>query len=88
LTYGNIPPGGTIILNYIYGAKMIEKAVLDRFEGTLAILLIGKKKRRVNVPMQLLPRQAKEGTWLKVEFDGSEIVKIEIDLEETERRRD
>ncbi len=62
---------------------MIEKAVLDHFDGTLAVLLIGKKSRRVNLPMQLLPAQAKEGTRLKVEFDGSEIVKITIDTEET-----
>jgi hypothetical protein len=66
---------------------MIEKAVIDRFEGTLAVLLVGEKSRRVNVPKQLLPKRAKEGTWLKVVFDGSEILKIEIDPEETEKAK-
>jgi hypothetical protein len=62
---------------------MIEKALVDRFEGTLVVLLIGKNSRRVNVPNQLIPKQAKEGTWLRVEFDGTEITKIEIAPEET-----
>jgi hypothetical protein len=66
---------------------MIEKAVIDRFEGTLAVLLVGDKSRRVNVPKQLIPKQAKEGAWLKVEFDGNEIKHIDIDPEETEKAK-
>lgn len=60
---------------------MIEKAVIDRFEGTFAVLLIGKNSRRVRIPNQLIPKSAKEGTWLKVEYDGNELIKIEIDRE-------
>ena len=60
---------------------MIEKAVLDRFEGTYAVLLVGKNKRLLNVPEQLVPRRAKVGALLKVIYDGHELLKIEMDTE-------
>lgn len=73
--------------NNIYGAIMSEKAVIDRFEGTFAVLLIGDDSRRLNVPKQLIPKRAKEGTWLQLEYDGNELVKITVDKEETEKAR-
>ena len=66
---------------------MKEKAVIDRFEGDVAVLLVGDHERRVNVPRRDLPRGAKEGTWLQVELDGDRVVSATIDQEETERAR-
>ncbi len=63
---------------------MIEKAVIDRFENGFAVLLVGETNRRVNVPRKRLPKGVKEGIWLKVEFEGEEMLSAEIDAEETE----
>ncbi|WP_188624465.1 DUF3006 domain-containing protein [Caldalkalibacillus thermarum] len=40
------------------------------------------------IPSHLLPSGAKEGTWLKVTFDGDKVTQIEIDEAETERARE
>lgn len=45
------------------------KAVVDRFEGDFAILLFGDSEIKVNIPKGLLPDGAKEGSWLKVNFE-------------------
>jgi hypothetical protein len=66
---------------------MSEKAVIDRFEGELAVLLVGEEQRLVNVPMTSLPEDATEGAWLQVELDGNSLVGAEIDVAQTERAR-
>ena len=66
---------------------MIEKAVIDRFEDGFAVLLVGESNRLVSVPRKQLPKEVKEGTWLKVEFEGEELRSAEIDAEETETAR-
>jgi len=66
---------------------MIEKAVIDRFEDGYAVLLVGENNRRVNVPRKRMPKGVKEGTWLKVEFEGEELQRVEIDAEETENAK-
>ncbi len=45
------------------------KAVIDRFEGDLAVILIGEEEIKVNIPRQLLPAGAREGSWLKISFE-------------------
>ena len=45
------------------------KAVIDRFEGTLGVVLFGDDEVKVNIPKKLLPKGAKEGSWLKVSID-------------------
>jgi hypothetical protein len=47
------------------------KAVIDRFEGNFAVVLFGDDEVKVNFPKKLLPKGAKEGSWLKltVELD-------------------
>ncbi len=64
---------------------MSEKAIVDRIEGSYAVLLIGSKKRSVYFPLQLMPKGAQKGTLLSVEFDGKELVKVTIDSSEAER---
>jgi len=45
------------------------KAVIDRIEGNLAVVLFGDDEVKVNIPKKLLPKGAKEGSWLKVTID-------------------
>ena len=42
------------------------KAVIDRFEGSFAVLLVGKDEVRVDLPRKLLPGGAQEGSWIDI----------------------
>lgn len=44
------------------------KAVIDRIEHDLAVLLLGDDEVRLDIPLHFLPREAKEGTWLRLDF--------------------
>ena len=60
---------------------MIFKLIIDRFEGKYAILESQDKDPTIfNFPLHLLPKEAKEGTVLNINID--------IDQEETKRRKD
>ena len=59
------------------------KAVIDRFEGKFAVLIVGEDEQRLNVLRELLPKQSKEGSWLKVEIQNSEVISAVMDEEET-----
>ncbi len=52
------------------------KIIIDRFEGDFAVVEM-EDKTTVNIPKQIIPRGAKEGT----------VISIEIDHSETEKRR-
>ncbi len=56
------------------------KAVIDRFEGDMAIVLFGNEEIKVDIPKELLPEGVKEGSWLNVNLD--------LDIEETTARED
>ncbi len=45
------------------------KAVIDRFEGDYAVVLFGDKEVKVDIPIKLLPREAREGSWLNITFE-------------------
>ncbi len=65
---------------------MIQKAVIDRFEGDWAVLLVGDRKKKLAVPRTRLPRGTREGQWLKVELDDEgKYQRAVIDDEETAR---
>ena len=66
---------------------MIEKAVIDRFEEDIAVLLVGEKERQVVVPRKSLPRGVKEGHWLKINIEEESLVSAAIDEEETARTK-
>jgi len=56
------------------------KAVIDRFEGSYAVVLIGTEETRVDLPVKLLPTEAREGSVLDIS--------LELDPEgEAERRK-
>ncbi len=55
-------------------------ATIDRFEGEIAVLLVGPEQTPVNVPRSELPEDADQGDVVRLE--GT------VDSEETERRRE
>ena len=59
---------------------MAITATIDRFEGEVAVLLVGDKETVVNVNRSDLPPEARRGDVLRLEAT--------VDHEETERRRE
>lgn len=45
------------------------KAVVDRIENDIAILLCGDSEEKVNIPLKLLPEGIQEGSWLNINFE-------------------
>lgn len=66
---------------------MTKTAVIDRFEGDVAVLLVGDDSQQVDVPRRLLPRKAHEGDHLHIELRDGQVVKAEIDAQATEAAR-
>ena len=66
------------------------KAVIDRFEGNWAVLLLGDDEKPVSVPKKSLPRRVQAGQWLNVQLagqEGDEVVSAKVDPEETDRMK-
>jgi hypothetical protein len=63
---------------------MMTKAVIDRFEGELAVLLLDDGDERLVVPRVSLPLGAREGQWLQVDVQDGVVVSAIIDEEETD----
>jgi hypothetical protein len=55
------------------------KGVIDRFAGDYAVLLIGPEEVELAMPRKLLPKGAREGSWLtlQLQLDPEESVKQE-----------
>jgi hypothetical protein len=64
-----------------------EQAVIDRFEGAYAVLLVGEEQHVVDVPREQLPKGAKAGQWLRVHVDGDRLLSAELNQEATEAAR-
>ncbi len=62
---------------------MVQKAVIDRFEGKQAVLLVDE--RPLVVLRSAIPEEAKEGDWLEVEIEGETLVRAKVDANETKR---
>ena len=60
---------------------MVDRIVDKRH----AVLLVGESEVEKIVSVDKLPPGAGEGTWLRVEFEGDELVTAEVDAEETAR---
>ena len=63
------------------------KAVVDRFEGTKAVILVGDKEQRLVVDRKQLPPGTREGHWLRVEVRDDALIRASIDERETARAR-
>jgi hypothetical protein len=61
------------------------KAVIDRFEGDWAVLILEGSQERVNAPRRTLPKESKEGSWLQVEMEEGKVRKAVLDEEEMAR---
>ena len=48
------------------------KAVIDRFENEIAVLLVGESEEVLHVPRYFLPETAEEGSWLSLGFSLDE----------------
>jgi hypothetical protein len=66
---------------------MKTKAVIDRFEGDLAVLLVGDGENRLNIPRASLPKRVKEGQWLQVEIEDDLFISAVVDEEETAKTK-
>ncbi|MBI4329607.1 MAG: DUF3006 domain-containing protein [Chloroflexi bacterium] len=65
----------------------MEKAVVDRIEGELAVLLVGDEEREVVVALRDLPPGSEPGVWLKVSVEGDRLREAEVDRETTRAKR-
>lgn len=48
------------------------KAVIDRIENGIALLLVGEDQEAIHIPEYFLPEGAGQGTWLSVRFSIDE----------------
>ena len=62
---------------------MKTKAMIDRFEGDLVVLLVGEEQDRLEVNKSILPMGAKEGDWLQVDVKDDRIFSVTADPEGT-----
>ena len=66
----------------------MTRAVIDRFEGALAVLLVGEEERELNAPREQLPAAAREGDWLRIELLADDTLgRAELDRDETAAAR-
>lgn len=72
----------------ICGAEMKTKAVIDRFEGDKAVLLVGEEEDKLIVPRASLPNGAKDGVWLQVDVEDDRVLSAEIDEAETAKAKE
>jgi len=63
------------------------KAVIDRFEGDRAVLLLNDGQEQIIAFRKVLPTEAKQGDWLQIEIKNEEVVTAVIDEEETIRAK-
>lgn len=65
----------------------MERAVVDRVEEGLAVLLIGDEEHELTVPIEELPEGASPGVWLRVTLENGALTDAEVDAETTQARR-
>ncbi len=65
----------------------MEQAYIDRFEGDYAVIMVGAEQLPMDVLRHHLPRQSREGQWLRVEIVANQLVSAHIDTAATEAAR-
>jgi len=65
----------------------MEQAVLDRFEGDKAVLLVGDERRVLDVPRNQLPLNVQEGVWLQISIEDGKLTHAALDQESTDTAR-
>jgi hypothetical protein len=66
---------------------MKTKAVIDRFEGDKAVILVGEEEEKLIVPRASLPPGAKEGQWLQVDVEDDRVLSVALDEDETAKAK-
>lgn len=67
----------------------MKKAVLDRIvDGKHAVLLVGDEEIEKVILATQLPDGVREGTWIRVNFNGDELLSIEADYNETTKTKE
>jgi hypothetical protein len=64
------------------------KAVIDHFEGALAVIILTDGNKRLHVPREILPGKAREGSLLTLDIIGGEPRNIKFDPQQTETSRE
>lgn len=65
-----------------------KKGVIDRIEdGRIAVIFLEDDLKRYDLLVSLLPAEAREGDWLRLEISDDKVIKIEINKDETDKRR-
>lgn len=64
-----------------------QSAVIDRFEGELAVLLIGPERRVLDLPRAMLPIGAREGSYVTLQMAGDLVQAIVLDEQATAAAR-
>ena len=64
---------------------MNVQAVVDRFEGDKAVILVGEEEQELVVERGKLPAGTNEGDWLKADVQDDVLLAAELDPEETAR---
>ena len=65
-----------------------KKGVIDRIEdGRIAVIFLDDNLKRYDLPVSLLPAEAREGDWLRLTISDDKVIKIEINKNETDKRR-
>jgi hypothetical protein len=67
---------------------MKTKAVIDRFEGDKAVLLVGDEEDKLIVPRATLPPGSKEGHWLQVVVEDDRVLSAALDEGETKKAQE
>lgn len=58
-----------------------DRAVVERIDDQVALLLVGPAEDGLHVPVEVLPDGVGEGTWLRLDLDAL-VVGIDRDLTE------
>ncbi|MBF8304385.1 MAG: hypothetical protein HW399_760 [Dehalococcoidia bacterium] len=66
----------------------MEKAAIDRIDEGIVVLLVGPEERELAVPVGQLPPGVQAGDWLRVTIVNGQLKQVELDREETKRRRE
>jgi hypothetical protein len=62
---------------------MEVKAVIDRFEGDKAVILVGDEEEQLVVDRTKLPESAKEGDWLVADVQDDVLLAATLNPQET-----
>lgn len=64
---------------------MKTQAVVDRFEGDMAVVMVADEGDQLIVPRNMLPAGVKEGDWLQIEVEDDRVIRAELDAAATAR---